>query len=1371
MLYKPAEVEVETVRRRVAGSKEIYLVDAPWGALSYFRKSGRGSFELLAIRKDSQVVRPIRSAALELADRWIAEVVDDPALGEYVTAASQVGSGRDTPEDDEEAAQDDVVSQLQARILELEAQTTASAERAPLTRGPRSLFDGLAGGSPDLTAQDWKRLQEAAGPQPHRLAQHERQPREAGAQAENDDLAEIELEALAQDDAPADPAQAAMMRFLATQTQVLAQLAAARTPPSDPIAHALQGSGGSGSEGGSSVTGARGVAARDAYLRVLKEFAQAVAARAQTELGLASQTPGMMRQFMERKVPIRELKTLTLMGFFFAHMWEDARSQGDELAEFWAARGLVMVEQWAIDNGRSQMAWLLGGLPDPDTSLLQHRRSDLRPYARLCQSTWIAAQVAYLRDIEFLEGRMKTGTRGGPTHTATGEEAEDPAAASAPARTQSPANLDGHQDVPSHPVALSPAAVAMDRAACVDGPLSPDQLDMQSILSRHVCHFLGAAPLTGELPCHVVPCSNVDLTELVDALAAEFETVAYRKPFPRGDTAELLAVDDHVVAQKLTRNEFRAGTRARDTEIFEQAEKAYRDVQLVQHEKKRKRNLLQGVFLGAEVDGEVGLVGAPRHRTGVLMYLTCQLVFRGTATSALLASIIGLWIHVLMFRRPALCILSAAFVDAGHLPRDAVFPLSRQTLNELAALVVLGPVLQADLRVEYTPFLYAMDASPSGAGICRAPVPQHVIAELWRHTEQKGYYSKLESPAAALLREQGLEPTAPSEMPKLGFCAETLFPRPLQEGILFDVLEVFSGSKVWTRAHVQLGMSAHPGIDIAEPPPFSSDLGDKTVFQEVLALVLRRVVGEFHFGPPCRTFGTLRRPRLRSKTRLARRTAFLCSLILRMGGSYFGRSRSDALLQLLFWFALHETYAVVTQQALMAAGSLQAKRGALEIIPLSIKCACLEEFGWIVPSHNGESDESLAVGPTSRAFFDDPEWVGELADSLPFEEIVRYRFIRQGHINIQEARARKTWLKHLCRFFRRSRTVGLIDSRVLLGASAKGRSSSAALSHVQRTELPFVLGGGLYTGGLHIYSSKNRADGPSRDRPPEAPTKALPVWYEALCRRDYSLFDVYLASQGVPKLASRWLRLLLLLGGDIERNPGPATGVFGATGRRSARLPRQPQPQVSVQSARAAALSGSASSTSSATQAPAAAARGASLPPGRHACAPARPARGPLDLQSGFAASTRQKMTKSLEAFRCWLLDEFGLSLQQVLSSQRSAALALRAYGLALFEGGFPRYLLVYAITAVQDLCPEFRSHLTPAWQIDKKWQLAEPGSCRPVISRPVLLAALSLALLWGWADWAAVTLLGFLCMLHPNEFIVLSRGDLVLPVDALSAD
>lgn len=129
-------------------------------------------------------------------------------------------------------------------------------------------------------------------------------------------------------------------------------------------------------------------------------------------------------------------------------------------------------------------------------------------------------------------------------------------------------------------------------------------------------------------------------------------------------------------------------------------------------------------------------------------------------------------------------------------------------------------------------------------------------------------------------------------------------------------------------------------------------------------------------------------------------------------------------------------------------------------------------------------------------------------------------------------------------------------------------------------------------------------------------------------------------------------------------------------------------------------------------------------------------------------------MGKSLEAFTAWLETEYHLPIALVLGSAESAAVALRAYGLHLYEAGLPRYLLVYAITAVQDLRPQFRGSLTPAWQIDKKWQLAEPGSCRPVISLPILQAAVAVALLWGWGDWAAITLIGFLCMLHPSEFI-----------------
>ena len=59
---------------------------------------------------------------------------------------------------------------------------------------------------------------------------------------------------------------------------------------------------------------------------------------------------------------------------------------------------------------------------------------------------------------------------------------------------------------------------------------------------------------------------------------------------------------------------------------------------------------------------------------------------------------------------------------------------------------------------------------------------------------------------------------------------------------------------------------------------------------------------------------------------------------------------------------------------------------------------------------------------------------------------------------------------------------------------------------------------------------------------------------------------------------------------------------------------------------------------------------------------------GALDLQAGFAHSTRQKMDKALSAFASWLLSSLGLTLSSVLSSAQTAALALRALGLHLYS-------------------------------------------------------------------------------------------------------
>ena len=90
-------------------------------------------------------------------------------------------------------------------------------------------------------------------------------------------------------------------------------------------------------------------------------------------------------------------------------------------------------------------------------------------------------------------------------------------------------------------------------------------------------------------------------------------------------------------------------------------------------------------------------------------------------------------------------------------------------------------------------------------------------------------------------------------------------PRALQEGILFDVLELFRGSGNWTSSHVAAGLRAHDGFDVDGRRLRVGNLAERSTCYELISLAARRVIGEWHAGLPCLSFGTLRRPQVRSK--------------------------------------------------------------------------------------------------------------------------------------------------------------------------------------------------------------------------------------------------------------------------------------------------------------------------------------------------------------------------------------------------------------------------------------------------------------------------------------------------------------------------
>ena len=140
------------------------------------------------------------------------------------------------------------------------------------------------------------------------------------------------------------------------------------------------------------------------------------------------------------------------------------------------------------------------------------------------------------------------------------------------------------------------------------------------------------------------------------------------------------------------------------------------------------------------------------------------------------------------------------------------------------------------------------------------------------------------------------------------------------------------------------------------------------------------------------------------------------------------------------------------------------------------------------------------------------EWFSELVQALPFAVVLRYPFQRRGHINVLEANVRLSLAKHLARSPANFGTRQLLgqDSRVCLGAFAKGRSAAHRLNHVEVKAGAYELAADLQVGGLWVDSFRMPADAPSRDGGIVLPTPARP-WVSAFLAGDVTALDARLA--------------------------------------------------------------------------------------------------------------------------------------------------------------------------------------------------------------------------------------------------------------------
>ena len=454
----PCEVEVATTRGRVLGKAPAMLTDMPWDMVDVFsRGSGsRGSGTVVQFMVGAQSGRPVAQSVMLTADGWIAgNDMDAMAAQDYVTGEefSDENEAEAPPPRDGDVADGVPTSELRHRIAELEAQLQAGAQRQTEAAGPRVPILGGSKAPPPARQQTlfaptskqsgldgaaWRRLQSLAGPPPGRGATASAPPLHPAHEHQESVYAEIEKEVEDPQDGSlallpelmagsGDPLQ----KFLAVQMQQNALLLqkVLGNRPSDPILGALAGSSSSSGEGGS---GVKGCLAREAFQKAIQntiKVGEIAMANAMVELGMTPdrQDASVMRRYVERRVPLAEHKLLAHFATLLSEGWAEAYSSRNLEMMGFISKALIFTEQCALDGGKLPLAWLLTGYSEPNMQVLvSHRhRPGLKPFSRLSSPSWVSANLAYLRDLEFLEGRMnQLGKQKPPVREQTDPDAE-----------------------------------------------------------------------------------------------------------------------------------------------------------------------------------------------------------------------------------------------------------------------------------------------------------------------------------------------------------------------------------------------------------------------------------------------------------------------------------------------------------------------------------------------------------------------------------------------------------------------------------------------------------------------------------------------------------------------------------------------------------------------------------------------------------------------------------------------------------------------------------------------------------------------------------------------------------------------------------
>ena len=330
-----------------------------------------------------------------------------------------------------------------------------------------------------------------------------------------------------------------------------------------------------------------------------------------------------------------------------------------------------------------------------------------------------------------------------------------------------------------------------------------------------------------------------------------------------------LIIDDYCVVSK----EWVHGLRLNEAGSIGKlkiAKQAYSDQRLIGSDEKDVVGADVFKFAGAEVVSSeesvhrgVVALGAPSSKRLGLALMSAAVASLRTTSDAVIASVVGSWVSVLLYRRPLMSVMNHLFQvippEELDTERSVLRPLRRSAAEELQVLAVLAPVVVSNLAVPFSKEIYATDASNTGGGIAVADADEEVVKMAWRSADRKGSNVPLMRRTQAIIASHDVDF---EEMPddEEHEVSGASVSRPI--GLHFEFIELCGGSGVVTKALIRKGVCCGPVFDLSFSKQF--DLKQRRVVQWAVFMLESDRLQSVMIAPPCTTFSPAAFPSLRS---------------------------------------------------------------------------------------------------------------------------------------------------------------------------------------------------------------------------------------------------------------------------------------------------------------------------------------------------------------------------------------------------------------------------------------------------------------------------------------------------------------------------